>query len=506
MAQPLVLPVAEYAPDMPDYPGVASSLIKNVVPKTAVSYGPMLSPAPVYDALDARCQGATAFRDNDGNTYVYAGTGHNLYQVAAGSSGWTNISKASGVYSLAPDDQWQFIFFNGDVLAGNRNDNIQRLSINDGGTFVDLTGAPPRGRFMAVIKNAFVAVGDTWDSENGYLRQRIRWCAAGDHTNWPTPGTNDAATYQAGAVDLLGPAGWVMGFATDLINADAIIFQEYGVRRMTYHGPPDIFTMLPVENIRGCLCPYSIVSTGGVCYYWGTDGLYKFDGAESLGIGANRVDKTVYAELSQGNINRVFGTSDPANKLIFWAYPSTQAVTGIPDRLLVYNTVLDRFSLCEITCETIVRLLSIGYTLDQLWTVFGWHVDEIPAPLSSSVWLGGRVQLALFDSAHKLNYLTGSSLEATVETKELNPVPGGRALVRGCRPLIDTTSVTVSMGRRDLTAASVSYEQAYALNQLGVCPARTSGRYLRAKTVIAAGASWNDISGVELDMTAQGVR
>jgi hypothetical protein len=515
MAQPLVLPVAEYQPDQPDQPASASAVIKNVFPRTQNSYGPVNAPAAIYNALGGRCIGGCAFKDKLGNVLMFSGSAADLYMMKAGLSVWQNVSKSAAFYSSP--GVWNFVFFNGKVIATNYGDVLQVFTLSPASsTFTDLLGSPPRAKYIAVVKNAFVVLGNTYDATNGEMPQRVWWCGAGNPESWPLLGTDAAAEEQSGAVDLLGPAGNVQGFAPDLINADAVVFLEHGVRRMMYAGPPDVFSFLPVENARGTPAPSSIVVQGGVAYYWGQDGIYAFDGGTSQPIGANKVDKFLLGEgnrtgdVDMGSITRVVGTSDPLNKLIWWAYVSRQSLDGNPDRLLCYNWQIDRFSLCEVTCETIMRLLSIGYTLDELETVLGYAtLDVVPAPLDSDVWLGGKVQMGLFDTSHKLNFMTGARLAATVDTQELQPAPGRRLLVTNSRPIVDGvgTAPTVAIGRRERLQDAVAYTSAVSLNATGACPVRTSGRYVRGRiTVPAASDAWQNISGISLDAVPQGTR
>lgn len=507
MTQTIVLPVAPYEPDLPAGAG-SEQTIWNVYPRTPVSYGPVPSPASQYDALPARVQGGAAYRDDTGAVTIFAGTQTDLYMLRAGLGAWQGVSQTDGIYA-AGSEAWRFVYFNGSILATNIGNAIQKFALASDSRFSDLSAAAPRARYAAVVKNAFVVLGNTWDSVNGYKRQRVWWSGAGDATSWPLPGTDLAAQVQSGVVDLLGPGGDVQGIAADLNAADAVVFQEHAVRRMMYAGPPSIFDFQPVEAARGMMCPDSLVVNGGIAYYWGHDGVCAFNGAESRSIGANKIDRTIYADLNNSYPDRVVGASDPINKLILWAYPSGNAATGTPDRMLIYNWELDRFSLASIECETVLRLLSIGYTLDELYTVLGYTLDGVPAPLDSSIWAGGRLTLGIFDGTHTIGFLTGTPLEATVETGELPPPPGRRWLVTGTRPAVDGvgTVPSVSIGRRERLQDAVSYTDAVGLTAMGKCPARTSGRYIRAKTVIPAGSTaWQHCSGIELELTPQGTR
>lgn len=513
MPDPIILPVAEYAPDMPAL-SKTSANITNVYPRTPLSYGAVRALSPVYGSLTARCQGAAAFRDSSGNVFVFAGDINDLYNLKAGSADWAKVSAVSGGYSCPSDDEWHFTYFNGDVLATNLTDGPQVFNLASSSAFKALPGSPPAARYIAVVKNAFVVLGNTYDGVNGNKPQRVWWSAAGQDNSWPALGSATAAQLQSSATDLLGPLGWVQGIAADLINADAVIFQEYGLKTMTYAGPPDIFTFLPVQNARGTSAPNSIVVDGGVAYYLGQDGFYAFDGAATKPIGLNRVDKTllgdpgVAGDLDLTNINRVVGAADPVNRLIWWAYPGKDNFEGNPNRLLCYNREIDRWSLCNLGTETLVRTLSIGYTLDQLYTILGYTLDNLPAPLDSSVWTGGRLQMGIFDTTHTLNFMTGTQLQAVVETEEMEVVPGRRVFISNSRPLIDGAVPTVAIGHRERQQDSVTYTSESVLNSLGFCPTRTSGRYVRGRITVPTpvDGAWTNISGLALSGVPMGNR
>lgn len=531
MLAPLQLPPALFMPDLPDFPGSGSSNIFNVYPRVQVSapsqndggrisYGPMRAPVAQYGALNNRCQGGVSVSDSDGNYFGFAGDVAALYMLKAGLNQWQNASRP-GTYNTPDDGMWEYCYFNGDIIATNFSDPPQYMTLNASSSFADLPGSPPKGRYMAVVKNSFVVLGNTNDPVNGNMPQRVWWSAAGNAKNggWPAPGSNEAAQVQSGATDLLGSGGWVQGFATDLVNADAVVFQQYAIRRMQYTGNP-VFSFLPLENAQGTPAPYSIVTQGGTAYYWGHGGIDSLDGSQTTHIGANKVDKFIYGEdgapgdLDKTYFHRVVGGIDYLRHLIMWAYPSRNAANGNPDRILIYNWILNQFSLVvDITCETFMRFLSIGYTLDELYTVLGYTLDDLPASLDSSVWQGGMQQLGLFDSSHTLNFLTGLPLQATIESSEMQPLPGKRMLVTNSRPLVDITSAgsaaaaTVAIGHRETQQQSVTYSQEFALNQLGTCPGRASGMYLRAKCVIPAGSSnWSNFTGIEIMGAAQGSR
>lgn len=519
MAEPQIWRAAPYAPDLPAYSGAGSANINNVYPRTGVpggggtplSYGAIGAPAPLYGALDAPCIGAASFRDSQDRTLLFAGADGDLWRIHGTDSTWANVSSSPGAYSTGAPHFWHFVYFNGDVIGTDYSSSPQIYTLIGSSNFADLVGAP-NGKFIIVVKNAFVMLGNTYDPTNGSQPQRLWWSAAGDARSWPTLGSEAAAQVQSGAIDLLGSEGVIMGLATGLLSADAAVFQEYGVKRISYSGPPTVFSISPVLNGIGCMASNSIVSANGIVYYWGQNGIYAFDGSNSVAIGANRVDKTVYNDLDLGLRAQIVGAVDPLNKLIWWSYPSKQNV-GICDKLLCYNWQLDCWAIANVTSEFLASMISVGYTLTQLETIFGFTLATIPAPLDSPLWQGGFPMLGLFDASHTLNFLTGPNLAATVESIESQPSGGRRTMIRAARPIIDLDNTiatpaipSVAIGHRERQVDGVVYGPTTAMTSFGVCPTRQSGRYLRAQLTIPSAALWTNITGVEVEGVPMGRR
>jgi len=502
---PLRLLTGPWLPDLPalDNPGILTAT--NVYARTPKSYGPVGSMQVYSSALGARCQGAAAFLDATGNVNLFAGDASKLYRLVPGGTSWADVSKVGG-YSTPSDGQWKFEYFNGIVTATNYSDPIQKFNITAADTaFSDLASGAPRARYLAFIKN-FLMVAGTFDATDEDQPQRVWWPALADPTNWPTPGTVAAAQVQSSRNDLFGDYGFIQGVVGNLGNADGAVFMERAVFRVIYSGPPVVFDFSPAEGVKGCVAPNSIVQYGNLAYYLGPDGFYVFDGLTSTPIGANKFDKTFYADLDQSYLDRIVGTADPINRQIIWAYPGRGNSGGTPNHLLMYNWDLERATVCDMECETIARMLSIGYTLDQLYTVLGYTLDTLPAPLDSRVWTGGQLLLGAFDTAHKLNYLSGANLAPTVDTTEAQPFPGRRWRVKGARPLVDGGTPSVAIGRRERLVDPVTFTAASAMNALGICPVRASGRYGRARITLPAGSDFSHIQGVELDGDQAGSR
>ena len=468
---------------------------------------------PISSALPARCQGAAAFlstSSSTGTANLFAGTITDLFRITPGDAYvWQNVTRVASPYSVSSDEYWEFEFFNNSVLASNLDTAIQTIDITSGTNFADLSASAPKARHMAVVKNSFLMLGFTDDPIDGNQPQRVWWSAAGDATSWPSPGGITAAQVQSGYFDLLGDGGAVQAIRSGLVSADALVFQQFAVRRAVYAGPPQVFEFLPVENARGTPAPWSPVVVGGTCYYRGQDGWYANDGSASTPIGVNKIDKFFEADANASTIFRMVGAADPVGKMVWWLYISNASPDGNPDRMLGYNWQLQRWCIVYLSLEYLAKFIGIGYTLDELYTVLGYTLDNLPAPLDSPIWAGGGLSLGVFDQAHTLNYLTGPALAATIETQEIEPIPGRRTLVTNARPLIDGSGAggpAVSIAHRERQIDQPTYSPAAPINFLGFCPGRASGRYLRAQQTVAAGGDWRNWSGVALDMVQQGSR
>jgi hypothetical protein len=493
-----MVPFGEWLPDQPPFQNPGATVITNAVPRTAESYGPAHSLAPVTSAISAQCQGAIYARDTGGNVDGYAGDQDSLYLQSAAS--WVDVSKAGG-YTTADDERWAFCLFGSHVLATNFTDPIQTYSAT---AFNDLALNAPKARYMARVKD-FVMVANTTDATDGDQPQRVWWPAIDAPTYWPTPGTASAAAVQSDYQDLLGEGGWNQGIVGGLSGADVAIFQERCIWRGMYIGPPAIFAFSVVESARGTPAPGSIVVVGPVVYYLADDGFYAFDGVHSVPIGDGKIDRTFWADVDQSYLYRITSAADPLNKIIYWAYPGPQNSGGRPNRIMAYHYGIGRWAKLEQEVEIMVQAMTLGYTLDQL-DPFG-TLETLPFSLDSRAWTGGRLNLAAFDTSHKLALFSGSALAATLETAEAQLNPKGSAHVSRVWPIVDAVSAQVALGRRDRLADAVTWTAPSSITSTtGSVPLRSTGRYQRARVIIPAGGYWQNAQGVDFEARPAGRR
>lgn len=495
----MLIPFAEWLPDQAAFNSPGSTDAKGVYPRTATSYGPIATLASVSNALDARCQGAFSGRKaSDGVIYTFAGDATKLYKLTGGT--WGDVSQVA--YTAGDEEWWNFAQYGDRIIAANINTDTQVYDLSTlPAAFSDLSAGAPRGRYVTTVRE-FTVLGNTYDPVDGYKPGRVWWSGFDNPTNWPTPGGATAVADQSDFNDM-PTGGWVQGIVGAVGGADAIVLMESAIYRMQYEGPPTIFRFDEIERSRGCSAPGSIVNTGALVAFLAEDGFYVCDGQTAQPIGASKVDKWFFSQVDQTYLSRITGTADPINKLIIWSFP-TGATGATPDKVIIWNWQLNRWSYGDLACEMLLRARTTGYTLEELDSVSA-SLDALPLSLDSRIWTGGRIALAGFQTDHKLAFLTGANQAATLTTGEFD-AQGKRVFINGIRALVDGGTVTGSVGYRDTPDGAVSYTVATAPGANVVCPQRVSTRYARARVQIAAGGTWTHAQGVEPSVRSEGRR
>jgi hypothetical protein len=505
----MLAPIGEWMPDQPDYNNPGSSVVHNVFPKTERSYGPVADLTPTYMALNAKVQGAFACTDTSGNVSLFAGTATKLYRTIISGGSFTDISGTA--YATNPEERWTFSVFGNKVLATNFSNAIQSFTLDSSTVAADLAAAAPKARYITVVKD-FVMVGNTYDPVGGNQPQQIWWSAINDCTNWPVIGSLAAAQVQSDQQIIPGDQGQIMGLVGNLGTADVAIFFERAIWRGVYVGSPSIFSFHPAEGARGTPAPGSIAQLGSIVFYLGEDGFYMFDGSNSTPIGAQKIDKWFYADVNQTFLYNITSAIDPINKLVFWSYPGNGSATGTPDKLIIYNWAVNRWSICDVGCELIFRSMTLGQTLDGMDSL-GYTLDTLPFSLDSRVWTGGSLILTGFDSNHRMGFFAGQTLSPTVETSEIEPAAaqdptqlGRLAFIKSAKPIVDGGIPSVAIATRNRIMDSFTYNTPTVVNANGDCPQRSTGRFVRAQITLPAGSTFTHISGVDIAFNAAGTR
>jgi hypothetical protein len=488
-----VIDIPEWLPDLADHGNPGLVTCQNAISRTPTSYGPFASLGSAYGStLTGRAQGAFTGADSSGNPNIFAGDATKLYRLTSASTSWEDVSQTATTYALGAEEAWRFVQFGNRVIAaGGLSNAIQSYVVGTSSDFGVLSSSSyvPKAHHVAVVRD-FVMFGNVNDPTDGNVPHRVHWPAINDPTDWPAPGGSSAVGVQSDYQDL-PDAGAVMGIVGGLAQADAVIVQEGALTRAMYRGTPEIFIFDKIEGGRGCIAAGSIIQSGGIFSYLADNGFYLFDGAQSVPIGANKVDKTFFADLDQSYYTRISSAVDPINKIFYWSYAGAGNSSGTPNRIISYNWVTQRWTLIEAEAELIFRAGTFGYNVDNADSLY--NVDTSPFGPDSRFWSGGSSVLAGFTTAHRLAFFSGSNLAARFETGDLDTE--GLVMVTGVRPIVDGGTVTTQVGYREDQADAVGYTTATSPGADKFCFHKIRTRFPRMRMDIAAGGEWNHAKG-----------
>jgi hypothetical protein len=483
-----LIPFGNYQPDISDFQSSGALYALNVVPR-ADGYGPFPAFSSYSSAMAGACRGFFKAIKSDGSIAIFAATSTKIYLLDNSALTWTDVSKGSSTYTAIPSsDQWQFVQFNNFVIAVQINTVPQVFDLTSSTNFADLGGSPPQSKYIWVT-NRFVFLGGI----SGFP-YRIQWSGLNATTTW-TSGTNqsDYQDFADGGL-VLGGAGGEYG----------VVFQQTAIRRITYApGAPYIFQIDRISDDRGLLCPYSIVRSGDKVFYFGQSGFSKIEpGSFPISVGDERVNRTVLADFDAANKQLFMGVSDPKYNRVMWAYKSANGTSGLFDKIIVYNYVLDRWSPISVSGEFVGSMAQPGVTLEGLDTISA-SIDALPQSLDDYA-ASAIPEIAAVNSSHVLGFFRGTPLEATMETAQ--QAGNDRVFVNQMVAVTDAPTVYGSLGTRNRLADAETFSAESAMDSIGQIPLRTGGKYARGRIRIPAGTSWSFATGVQADFQEDGDR
>jgi hypothetical protein len=347
------LPFPEWRPDVSDYQGASSLTIQNVLPR-GDGYGPFPDFNALSQALPAACRGTFFARNADGSIATFAGTATRLYKLNNTNFTWTDVSLGGSAYAaLSAAFNWQFVQFNNFVIAVQQNVAPQVFDLTGATAFANLGGAPPQASYVAII-NRFVVL-------SGLLSfpYRVQWSGLNATTTW------DNITAQSNFQDL-ADGGLTRGVAGG--DQYGIVFQDSAIRSMTFNpGSPTVFDILKVSSSDGMFAPYSAVNAGGQTFFCSTQGFKSIaPGGTPVSIGKEKFDRAFFADVDQANPQLIIGAPDPKAPRVYWAYKSLAGATGLFDKIIIYDWMLQRATLVLMSGEYLATLAKPGVTLENL--------------------------------------------------------------------------------------------------------------------------------------------
>ena len=481
----------EWLPDQPDVNNAGVTVATNVIP-AANGYRSFPSFVEFSNAADHRIRGIVAAKAADDTVSLFCGDQGKLYKFNQGTNALDDVSKSgTPAYDLAGAERWRFVQFGTNVIAaGGTGEELQKFNVGTDSAFSNLSGTPPKADYIAVVRDQVWTANI--DEGTGRVPNKVRWSGLNDETSW-TIGTDQADS------QIIPDAGAVTG----LVGGErAVILLERAIAVAYYVGSPLIYEINRVETQRGCPYPNSVTNVGGNVFYLSQDGFYSFNGQQSQPIGAEKINEFFFKDFDDAHTDKMSAAVDPSNQIVCWSYVSNSATDDTPDKVLVYNYALGRWSILEVQAELIAPMFTPAYTIEDLDNLAA-NLDSLPAPLDSSIYKGGTFFFGgSFDK--KIYSFTGSVLSGTIETSEFALTQNRHTVVTRSVPYFENGSVTMQLGARDRQDDAVSFDTAASLTDEGFCQHRVQGRFHRARMNITG--NWSFAQGVDIEGRTSGRR
>ncbi len=478
------VPFGEWLPAVPSYKNPGCIVADNVIPSTG---GYRSQPALVArgETVAGQCRGARLFWRIGGTTALAGGTETSLFTNSSGT-----VATTTGLNDVGSGEAWDFAQFNDFIVATAVSNPPKYLDDIDTDTsWGNLPGSPPSARYVERVED-FLMLGNIADFPN-----RIHWSAF----NAPTASWAADRLTQAGFADLpraFGPVRRIVG------GRYPMVFQERGVSRIEYVGPPVVWRASEIEQARGAVAPFSVVTVGFLTYFLAQDGFWATDGQSFQPIGSQRVNSWFFNAAESSTIQQTHGAIDWFNECVVWAFKS--AGSGVFDRLIRYSYAENRWSSGTVTVARLVEASDAGITLEQLSDLFG-DLETVPASLDDERWRSRFRSLAAYvDGSTRTDLATFSGLSspARIETGEFQPQPGSRVMVTGARPLSDTTASICCFARQNNGIETPGTFTAAGPD--GFCPQRADGQTMRLG--LRFDKNWAEIQGAQVRFRVSGLR
>lgn len=152
------------------------------------------------------------------------------------------------------------------------SNGIDPLMVWDGATMTNVSGNPPKGRFLVVHGNRLFVAGDS------DYPTTLRWSGLGDYEDWPETNYAEADGPITGIV---GGYGQLFIFTPDRIQV--------------FIGDGGLTTTLGIQTLLdgvGCVAPDTIVPWDGKIIFLAHDGVRIFDGSQSVLL-SSKIDPVV---------------------------------------------------------------------------------------------------------------------------------------------------------------------------------------------------------------------
>jgi hypothetical protein len=454
----------EFAPDIATNGTSALVTAKNVRAGPN-GYGPVKDFAAITPALAAAFKGGAAFIGSDGTSSMLSATAAALYRYSG--SAWASV------LPVVTSARWRFTQFGDNVICANGGPLISYNLLT--GTAAAIPGAPT-GTDVATVRDFVFCL------KPGGNELAVQWSGFNNSAGW-TPGIN-----QSDIQPLLSG-----GRGVAVIGGEyGLVLQKGAVQRFLYTGAPEIFQRDEISAEIGCMTAGSVASVGKLVFFLSERGFMLCDGNEVRPIGNEKVDRTFFARYSRADIENMSAAVDPRTSLVMFAMP------GSPGAIWAYNYALDKWSTIETGLTGIFTGFTSNISIDALDAIYG-NLDAVTVSLDDASLAGGNPLLLVANASSAVGSLTGSTMAATLQIANVEPVPGKRARIRALRPVTDAQDMSVTVDARLHSGDAENVISAGVMRGNGKMPIRANGRYNTITQTIAAGEAWSYAQGIEIE-------
>lgn len=278
------------------------------------------------------------------------------------------------------------------ITSLNTGPRINSTTFTGSGT----TGMPDSSVVGTIAQ--FVFCGKYALSTDDFLT--VQWCAIGDPTDWPTPGTTDAKTKQAGQQVFPGAYGKITGIVGN--DFYGYIFQERAIHKVTYVGGDVVFNFDTIIDDLGCINYDRFTKVDEVVYFESQRGYHSITNDVITHIGFGKVDDS-YTPTTEINSDCARVVSNAADKMVFFQ-----------NQKLAYNYATDQWSFPG-SYPTYAAYYNGTNAGDQFGAMISIGAAK-QSTYSTNVFLGD-----------------GSFLNANMQTTLFRPNPDGRTYVDSIR-------------------------------------------------------------------------
>lgn len=297
----------------------------------------------IPDVLAGVCRALHFWVDLNGTKWFAFGTNTNLYVFDAfvnktliditPTAGFTPGKASSGnvTYSLLI---WSLDNFGEDLIATASQQGIftwKPVSVAPYGVATRITQAPAfnQGSFVSMPQEIIIAYGCTPLVGTSPDPMLVRWCDAGDFTDWTASATNLAGSFRLSRGShivggISAPAGILLWTDTDLWLVQFIGF-------------PLVFGFFLISEQTGLIAQKAAIAIGSLVYWMSDHGFFRFSGGGAEQIPCPVWD-AVYLNIDMANWDKCVAGSDYLYNEIYFFFPSVNSSTGEIDSYVKLNT------------------------------------------------------------------------------------------------------------------------------------------------------------------------